>query len=103
MAWRMGNMFSIAGGQTVSIGFWWPPGDDKGPQWVMPHPVPGEPDVPLVTERVAKKLVCEIGQVTINGPATFRCVGTGSSYEYRVWITNDGASGCKFQLEGGGV
>jgi hypothetical protein len=103
MAWRMGNIFFIAPGATISITFLWPPGVDHGPQWVMPHPLPGEPETWLVTERVGKKLICEIGQVTQNGEAQFRCVGTGSNYEYRVWITNDGKSGCRFQVEGGGV
>jgi hypothetical protein len=103
MGWRVGTQFFVAGGSTMLLWFSWGAGDDKGPQWAMAHPIPGEPDVPLVTERVGKKLICEIGQVTINGPATYRCVGTGSNYEYYVWIKNDGASGCKYQLEGGGV
>ncbi len=103
MGWRAGNVFVLLPGRTTSIRFWWPPGDDKGPQWAMAHPIAGEPDVPLVTERVAKKLICEIGQIQENGPAKYSCGGTGSSYEYLVWLTNDGAAGCRFQLEGGGV
>jgi hypothetical protein len=87
----------------VSIGFSWGAGDDKGPQWAMAHPLPGERDVPLMTERVAKKLVCEFGEVVQNGDPSFHCAGTGSNYEYQVWITNDGTGGCNFQLEGGGV
>jgi hypothetical protein len=103
MAWRMGSVFFIAPGTTISIGFWWPPGTDHGPQWALPHPLPGEPETWLVTERVGKKLVCEIGQVEQNGPAKYSCAGTGSNYEYRVWIRNDGTSGCRFQLDGGSV
>jgi hypothetical protein len=102
MAWTNGSYF-LAGGQTVSITFWWGEGDDMGPQWAMAHPIPFEPDVPLITERVAKKLVCEFGQVVQNGEPHFSCAGTGSNYEYQVWIKNDGTSGCKFQLQGGGV
>ena len=102
MAWSTGNFF-VAPGATVAIWFRWGAGADHGPQWAMAHPFPGEPEAWLVTERVGKKLVCEVGQVTQNGPARFSCVGTGSNYEYQVWITNDGRSGCRFQLQGGGV
>jgi hypothetical protein len=69
----------------------------------MAHPLPFEPEAPLVTERVAKKLICQIGVVSQNGEAQYSCGGTGSEYEYMVWLKNDGFSGCRYQLEGGGV
>jgi hypothetical protein len=56
-----------------------------------------------MTERVGKHLVCEIGELTINGPASYRCAETGRDYEYRAFIHNDGPAGCLYQLEGGGV
>jgi len=102
MAWSSGNFF-IAPGATLNIWFRWDPGIDHGPQWAMAHPFPGEPEALLVTERVGKKLICEVGVVEINGEARYRCGGTGSNYEYYAWITNDGPSGCRFQLQGGGV
>jgi hypothetical protein len=67
----------------------------------MARPLPGEPDVPLATERLAYQLICEIGQIQENGPPIYSGAGTGSLYQYIVWITNDGSSGCRFQLEGG--
>jgi hypothetical protein len=102
MAWHAGNFF-LAPGATTRIRFWWGTGVDHGPQWALPHPFPGQPDVWLVTERVGKRLICEIGVVTQNGPANYGCGGTGSSYEYAVWIKNDGGAGCRYELQGGGV
>jgi hypothetical protein len=102
MAWSVGNFF-VAPGATVTIRFHWGSGDDHGPQWVMAHPFPGEPEAWLATERVAKKLICEVGEVIQNGPSVFRCAETGSRYEYQVWITNDGSEGCHFAIQGGGV
>jgi hypothetical protein len=69
----------------------------------MAHPVPGQSEDWLMTERVGKHLVCEIGELTINGPASYRCAETGRDYEYRAFIHNDGPAGCLYQLEGGGV
>jgi hypothetical protein len=74
-----------------------------GAQWVLPHPLLGQPDSWLVTERVGKHLICEIGEVSINGEAQYRCGGTGSSYEYAVWVRNDGTSGCWYELQGGRI
>jgi hypothetical protein len=102
MGWRTGNFF-VAPGTTALLSFKWGDGDDKGPQWAMAHPIPGDSDAPLATERVAKRLICEVGRVTINGPAQYSCAQTGSHYEYWVWISNRGTSGCRYQLEGGGV
>jgi hypothetical protein len=105
MAWRITNQtFFIAPGATTIITFWWPGGNsDHGAQWAMAHPVLGESEDWLMSERVGKHLACEIGQVVQNGPAVYRCVETGRDYEYRVFIRNDGTTGCRFQLEGGGV
>lgn len=36
-------------------------------------PMRGEPPAALATERVAKTVACEIGEVTINGPAHYSC------------------------------
>lgn len=103
MAWRTPKHYFIAPGATVQIRFWWGTGVDHGAQWAMAHPLHGEPETWLVTERVGKKLICEIGVVQINGDAQYKCGGTGSSYEYAAWLRNDGSSGCRCALEGGRV
>jgi hypothetical protein len=65
----------------------------------MARPLPGEPDVPLANERLAYQLISEIGQIQENGRPIYSGAGTGSLYQYIVWITNDGSSGCRFQLD----
>lgn len=103
MGWRVtGQSFFIAPGATSVIRFWWPAGNsDRRAQWAMAHPVPGEPEAWLMTERVGKRLVCEVAWVT--GEGDYGCSETGRDYEYRAFFRNDGASGCRYQLEGGGV
>jgi hypothetical protein len=105
MGWRVDTpVLSVAPGATIRIGFAWPHPGDKGAQWVMGRPLPGELPVALATERVAKTVGCEIGQVIINGDARYRCGDTRTAYwEYYVDIRNDGSAPCRFQLEGGGV
>jgi hypothetical protein len=56
-----------------------------------------------MTERVGKRLVCELGTISQNGEAEYGCAATGSDYEYRAFFRNDGSSGCRYQIEGGGV
>ncbi len=105
MSWRVNNpTFYIAAGAKIRIGFSWGHPGDKGAQWAMAHPMRGEPPTALATERVAKEVACEIGKVTINGPAHYGCGAPETAYwSYYVDITNDGGEGCRFQLEGGGV
>jgi len=86
------------------MAFWWNKPGDKGAQWAMAHPMAGEPSSALVTERVAKRVDCEIGVIIINGPAQYGCGDARTAYwSYYVDIKNDGTQGCRFQLEGGGV
>lgn len=104
MGWRVGSQTYIAPGATLIHRFWWPAGNsDRGAQWAMAHPVAGQSDAWLMTERVGKHLLCELGQVTQNGSTTYSCASTGRDYEYRAYIRNDSGSGCRYQLEGGGV
>lgn len=103
MGWRVSNQTFIAPGATLIHRFWWPPGNsDRGAQWAMAHPLPGESDDWLMTERVGKHVLCELGVIIENG-GDFRCTDTGRDYEYRAFIRNDGPLGCRYQLEGGGV
>jgi hypothetical protein len=105
MGWRVTSpSFFISPGSTIRIYFWWSRPGDKGAQWAMGHPRRGEPSTALATERVAKTVDCEIGQLIINGPAQYSCGDPSTAYwEYYADITNDGSNGCRFQLEGGGV
>ncbi len=104
MSWRVTDSILVAPGQTVRINFWWDKPGDQGPQWVMAHPMRGEPPTALATERVAKVVDCEIDYVTINGPAEYGCGDPSTAYWwYYADITNDGTEACRFQLEGGGV
>jgi hypothetical protein len=101
--WRVPATFFIAPGATSIIRFWWPPGSsDQGAQWAMAHPLAGASDSWLMTERVGKRRPCEIGTIAINGEPQYGCAATGADVEYRVFIRNDGASGTRYQLEGGG-
>jgi len=105
MGWRVNNpSFYIAPGSTIRIDFWWDRPGDMGPQWAMGHPMRGEPPSALATERVAKVVACEIGQITINGPTHYGCGDPETAYwRYYADITNDGPEAFNFQLEGGGV
>ena len=105
MCWRINSpIFYVATGSTVRIDFWWARPGDRGAQWAMGHPMRGEPPAALATERVAKTVACEIGRLTINGPAQYSCGDPETAYwEYYADITNDGPEACRFQLEGGGV
>ena len=98
MSWRGSNIYFLAPGASMGIRFWYGSGEDKGAQWAMAHPLPEEPVSPLMTERVGKRLICEIENVT-----TGKCEVTGSKYEYLALFTNDGSATCRFQFEGGGV
>ena len=103
MAWSTGN-FYIAPGATIRINFWWPRPGDRGLQWAMAHPLRGEGSSILWTERGGKRVQCEIGRLVINGPATYSCGDASTAYwDYFVDIKNDGSSGMRFTLTGGGV
>jgi hypothetical protein len=102
MSWEISEVFYLAPNTTITMQFYWPPGSDQGPQWAMARPLPGEPDVPLATQQVAYQLICEVGQIQENGSPVYSCAGTGSLYQYLVQLANEGPSGCRFQLVGGG-
>jgi hypothetical protein len=40
----------------------------------------GEPPTALATERVAKEVACEIGVITVNGPAHYGCGDPETAY-----------------------
>lgn len=72
MRFRSTGSSYIASGVTVRWSVWWPHPGDKGPLWLMAHPIEGE-DAQLVTESVRKVTACEIGELMINGPITYGC------------------------------
>jgi hypothetical protein len=105
MGWRVNSpTIFVSPGATVRIGLAWKRPGDKGAQWAMAHPIAGEPPVNLATERVGKRVDCEIGVVRVNGPAEFGCGDPKTAFwSYFVDIRNEGTQGCRFQLEGGSV
>lgn len=100
MGWRAGD-FYVAAGATIRASFWWPHPGDKGAQWAMAHPKAGEPPCSLATERVGKSVACEIAWV--NSEGDYGCVADTAYWTYYADIKNDSSTGCRFQLEGGGV
>ena len=102
MGWKSGSSFFVAPGSTIRLAFSWG-GADKGSQWVQGHVLNGEAPARLWTERVAKELMCDLGQIIVNGSAEFSCVETSDKYRYLVDIKSDGPEGTRFRLEGGNV
>src|SRR5262252_4410948 len=99
MSWRGSIPFYVAPGEMIRISFWWTQPGDKGPQWAMGHPLPGEPPTALATERVAKTVDCGIGVIRVNGAAHYGCGDPETAYwKYYADITNDGWEACRFNL-----
>jgi hypothetical protein len=111
MAWTMNGsggtafVLYIAPGNTVRVSFAWDHPGDMGPQWVMAHPLRGEPPSAIATERVAKTVDCEIGSLTVNsGVHYYGCGDPNTAYwGYYADLTNDGSEGCNCLVQGGGV
>jgi hypothetical protein len=96
--------FSLAPGASMRI---WvrrgDPGDDRGAQWIMAHPIRnGQPPTELVVSDHSKVLDYEIGTVTINGPPEYGYDPNSSYYLYQVTVTNWGSSATLFNVQGGG-
>ena len=103
MSWRDNSKdYWVAAGGNAGIIFWYGnPGDDKGVQFAMGHPIAGEDPTSLVTYEVAKSVACTVGSVA---DGHYGCGDPRSAY-WRYWVNirNDGSSGCRFRFEGGGV
>lgn len=107
MGWRVSSpTYYIAPGQTVRIGFWWKAPGDRGAQWAMGHPIDGQSEAALATERVAKVVSCQFDSLSQNaGVHFYECSDPGTIFwTYYVDIKNDNqAKAASFELEGGGV
>jgi hypothetical protein len=103
MGWRVDDpILFIAPESTVRVNFWFRDRRDAGAQWAMGHPL-ARPAT-LITERVSKEAVCEIGRLIQTDPPQYICQDTGPQYWlYHAYITNEGSQGCSFKIEGGGV
>ena len=93
----------LAPGASIGLVVWFgDPGDDLGAQWIMANPIRGEAPTELVVSDHSKILAYSIGTVTINGPPVYGYDPNSSYYQYGVVVTNRGASGVLFNVQGGG-
>jgi hypothetical protein len=95
--------FYLAPGASTRIYLWFGRvGDDRGAQWIMAHPLRGEPPCELVLSDFAKSIDYEIGTVTINGPAQYGYEPSSAYWRYHVTVRNTGSRGVRFNVQGGG-
>jgi hypothetical protein len=95
--------FFLAPGASIGILVWFGnPGDDQGAQWIMAHPIRGEPPCELVVSNHSKILNYSIGTVTINGNPEYGYDPNSFYYRYGVTVTNAGSQGVRFNVQGGG-
>jgi hypothetical protein len=95
--------FFIAPGASLGIVVWFgDPGDDRGAQWIMAHPIQGEPPTSLRVTDFTKSLDYSIGTVTENGDPVYGYDPNSAYYRYGVTVTNLGNSGVHFNVQGGG-
>jgi len=95
--------FFLAPGQSIGINVWFgDPGDDHGAQWIMAHPLAGQPPTELRVSDFSKILDYSIGTVTENGPPVYGYDPNRFYYRYGVTVTNVGGNGVLFNVQGGG-
>lgn len=95
--------FFLAPGASMGILVWFgDPGNDQGAQWIMAHPIQGEPPTELRVSNFAKILDYEIGWVRVNGPPEYGYEPSSFYYRYAVEVTNLGSQGVRFNVQGGG-
>ncbi len=94
--------FFLAPGNSMRINVWnGDPGNDEGAWWIMAHPLDEGFDTELALSDHSKILSHEIGCIEVNGAAR-ACPGSGPYFRYGVTVTNWGASGVHFNVQGGG-
>jgi len=95
--------FFLAPGASTGLVVWFGnPGDDRGAQWIMAHPISADTQPParLTVSQFTKELDYELGQVQENGDPVYRFFQP--YYRYSVTVTNTGDSGVFFNVQGGG-
>lgn len=98
-----GGPFFLAPGAAMQVTLWFgDPGDDRGAQWIMAHPIsaPTQPPAQLTISDFTKLLDYQIGSVTENGDPIYRYAEP--YYRYSVVVNNTGTSGVFFNVQGGG-
>lgn len=95
--------FFLNPGQSMGILVWFgDPGDDRGAQWIMAHPIRGEPPTELQVSNFSKILDYSIGVVSTNGEPEYSYEPSSFYYQYAVTVTNLGSRGVRFNVQGGG-
>ena|SRR5579863_9595193 len=97
--------FFLAPGESIDVIVWFGnPGDDRGAQWIMAHPIkgPNNPPTTLQVSNFRKILDYSIGSVTENGSAQYSWDPDSSYYQYAATVTNLGDQGSFFNVQGGG-
>ncbi len=97
--------FYLGPGESTGIVIWFGDryeSDDHGAQWIMAHPLKGEPPTALEVSGFQKILGYSVGWVTQNGGTQYGYDPDSAYYEYKVTVTNRGTQGVRFNVQGGG-
>src|SRR5215831_9258388 len=93
--------FWLAPGASVGVIVWFGnPGDDKGAQWIMAHPIQGQPFTTLKVSDFRK--ILSYSDVSLNSEGDWDYDPDSAYYRYGVTVTNMGSEGVFFNLQGGG-
>ncbi|MGF6981377.1 hypothetical protein QFZ99_000853 [Paraburkholderia atlantica] len=76
------------------------PGDDQGAQWIMAHPLPGQPPTELQVSNMRKIINYQVQWVDSEGGSGFD--PNTIYYRYKVTVTNLGQQAVFFNIQGGG-
>jgi hypothetical protein len=95
--------FYLGPGASTRVNLWFGRlGDDQGAQWIMAHPLRGEPPTELVLSNFSKSIDYEIASVTINGAPEYGYDASTAYWRYHVTVRNAGSAGVRFNVQGGG-
>jgi len=93
--------FWLGAGQSIGITIWYGNlGDDHDAQWIMAHPIAGQPPTELRVSDFSKILGYSDAGVTSEGEYVYDL--DSYYYRYGVTVTNLGKEGVFFNLQGGG-
>jgi hypothetical protein len=98
VSWSTGR-FTVVPRGVVWLWFSWN-GEDKGPQWAIPHPLPGQPPARLSVSEFSKIIEYEIaGRILHTGERVYR--PEHARYAYYLLVTNHSDDTVTFSLQGG--